>query len=138
MPGRSRCPAVPKAWVCSWPTGPIGIGWLADPRCRASAAALAEGALLGAYKFDKYISDTPEKRDLEILVAGVCRRGSVIDAQEAERGLEQGAAVADVTNWVRDIVNEVPQIYTPAAMARDAAELACDVISVYTDVHLDR
>ena len=102
---------------------------------RASAAALAEGALLGAYKFDKYISDTPEKRDLEILVAGVCRRGSVIDAQEAERGLEQGAAVADVTNWVRDIVNEVPQIYTPAAMARDAAELACSADTVSCEVY---
>ena len=95
-----------------------GIGGL-DPA--ASAAAIAEGAILGLYKFDKYKSKSnDEKRQFEslTLVDIVQDNRSVLEA-----GVERGKTYAGAAVAARDMVNEPANLFPPSKMA----ETACDV-----------
>ena len=50
--------------------------------------------------------------------------------KKAKEMLARGSIIAGATNYTRDIVNEIPQIYTPARMAKDAEKLAKDLVGV--------
>ncbi len=86
------------------------------------AAAIAEGSLLGGYRFLEYKSDLkPEDRrevDELTLVAPVDA------AEEAARGVARGGAVARGVNLARDLANLPPNDLTPARLAERARELA--------------
>ena len=82
-------------------------------------AAFVEGFELSMYSFDKYKSDA-EKSTLDELV--LCEVADT-DLESAEKGLDRGLKIANATNYVRDIVNEIPQVYTPQKMAEDAKAL---------------
>lgn len=97
--------------------------------CEKRIAALAEGVELSSYKFDKYKSEKKEEKLEEVLVSTGGNGGEAFD-----RALEEGRLLADATNYVRDIVNEMPQIYTPAKMAEDAEALAKEYDSVTCEV----
>ena len=95
----------------------------------AQIQALAEGASLGAYVFDRY---KKEKKPLklarvELLVSGKAGR----ELAEAAR---LGSDIADAVCAARDLVNEPPARVTPralAAAARKSAEeagLKCEVL----------
>jgi leucyl aminopeptidase len=102
------------------------------------AAALAEGLLLGTYRFDRYrrppaAAGTGRGRSpIEVVrvLAGDADRTAV------EAGLRRGRLLAELTNWVRDLVNASPSDSTPEAMAEQARELAaggglaCSVLTV--------
>ena len=85
----------------------------------AVAQALAEGALLGDYRFDRYRAEQKEggAKSLALLFA----RGA--DARAARAGAETGALLARYQNLARDLSNEPPNKLPPAALAR-AAEKA--------------
>ena len=83
-------------------------------------AAFVEGFELSMYSFDKYKSDA-EASTLEEVV--LCELADS-DLESAQKGLDRGLKIAGATNYVRDIVNEIPQIYTPQKMAEDAKALA--------------
>jgi leucyl aminopeptidase len=88
-----------------------------------AARALAEGALLGAYAFERYKSEDEARpaplAELTVAVpAGAERRAEVRDALELAR--EIGAAVA----WARDLVNLGPADCTPTLLAEQAEALA--------------
>ena len=95
-------------------------------RVRADAVrAAAEGVLLGAYRFTKYLTgERLPKRSLSITTLA-SRPG-----REAGRPSEQAAALAagivvgEAVNMVRDLVNEPPNELTPAALARVAQDVA--------------
>lgn len=74
--------------------------------------ALAEGALLGAYEFKKYKSD-PEIKKLRLWLAR--SSGPAVDRAEV---------VTEAVNYARDLVNEPPNVLTPAELAERAKELA--------------
>jgi leucyl aminopeptidase len=89
-------------------------------RGAALAQALAEGALLGGYRFDRYRT---QKKD-ESAVASVAllfERGA--DARAARAGASTGALLADCQNTARDLSNEPPNVLPPAALAREAERL---------------
>ncbi len=105
------------------------------------AAAFAEGLLLGAYQFDRYRHQPltpgwrpPATRLVRVLTGGVCTVG--ISTGDISAGLRRGQIVADLTNWVRDLVNASPSDSTPDDMAQRARELAashslaCSVLAV--------
>lgn len=77
--------------------------------------ALAEGLYLGGYRFSKYKSSKEEK-GLRILLAGA-------SAPEVEKA----KVVAEAVNYARDLVNEPPNLLTPAELARRALALAEEV-----------
>lgn len=81
---------------------------------------LAEGTLLGTYKFESYKSD-PKKSSLkEILFAN----DSGADFSVLESLFSQSVTIAKATNFVRDLVNQTPYDMTPQAMAVVADSLA--------------
>jgi len=95
-----------------------GIAGL-DPQ--ACAQAVAEGTILGAYRFLKH--KAPEKDALEIEQVQVVEHGSerVPGMAEAARC---GAVLAEATNLARDLANEPANHLTPTMLAERALELA--------------
>ncbi len=97
----------------------------------AEARAIVEGALLGAYRFDRYKSDKRKRPGLQailvLLAPGIDRSGEV----KEEAAIAQ--RVADATAWARDLVNEPPLACTPSRLATESrtlargAGLACEV-----------
>ena len=107
-----------------------GVGGL---KPHTSAKAIAEGTLLGLYRFDKYkkkAEDASELRRLTIVefdsdkVAGL------------EDGVSEGSVFAEAVIRCRDLVNEPANRMTPTGMAEAALEVATE-IGIAIDV-LDR
>jgi leucyl aminopeptidase len=83
----------------------------------AAAQALAEGAVLGAYKFLRYKqkSDAPALEKLVVL-------GKKDDS--TQQRLDRGVAVANAVAWARDLVNEPAGAMTPTQLAEEARRAA--------------
>ena len=100
-------------------------------------SALAEGALLGAYRFDKYrtIQDPPgEVREVHL----------VSDARRAARlrtAAKTGQAIAESVCYARDLSNEPGSVHTPAWLAAEARRMAREFglkAAVLTERDLER
>ena len=94
-------------------------------RVAAMAQAMAEGAILSSYRFDRYQSrreDAPgEVRSAAILL----EKGT--DLRAARAAASVGVCVAESQNLARDLSNEPPNALPPAAIARVAQKLAREV-----------
>jgi leucyl aminopeptidase len=77
-----------------------------------SELAVAEGLLLGTYRFTTYKSDPKDSKVQRLLF---------IDADE--RSLERAAITAEATAWARDMINEPASTLTPAVLAKRTEEL---------------
>jgi leucyl aminopeptidase len=82
----------------------------------AAGQAVAEGALLAAYRFTKYKGD-PKPSRLESLV--VVGRGAKV-----QTGVDRGARIAGAVALARDLVNEPAGAMTPSQLAEVATEIA--------------
>jgi leucyl aminopeptidase len=87
---------------------------------RDSAQAVAEGALLGTYRFDKYLKEKNGKVVQALTVLEPDRRS----AAAARDGVRIGRITAEATCLARDLVNEPANVVTPTFLARRAAEIA--------------
>jgi len=84
--------------------------------------ALAEGVWLGLYTFDKYRSKKDDnKRDLRSLTLMVPSRRDLDDAQDA---VDRARAIAEGTNFARDLANEPGNVCTPEYLGDQAASLS--------------
>jgi leucyl aminopeptidase len=83
----------------------------------AVAQAVAEGVLLGAYRYTALKSD-PEPSHIESLT--VVGKGG----KRAQAALERGRAVGEAVRLARDLVNQPGGTLTPSAFALRAEELA--------------
>ena len=90
-----------------------------DIELEASAEAIAEGALLGLYSFNKY--KKPEYADVEEMLVVVREEGKI---PVLEPAVHKGTAIAEATNLARDMVNEPANYMTPTRMAEAAKEIA--------------
>ena len=90
----------------------------------ASFASLVQGFLFAAYDFDKYKSEKKPSKIAKILISTQELNGKKFSIDEARLGLKNGEIIANATNFTKDIVNEIPFVYTPLKMAEDAAALA--------------
>ena len=91
---------------------------------KMSFQALTEGFLLGAYEFNKY-KEKKEKYALkEIIFSSEEFSGEIVRENDAQDGFAHGEIIATATNFTKDVVNEIPEIYTPQKMAEDAQNLA--------------
>ena len=84
--------------------------------------AAARGALLGAYRFEKYLGE--DARRPTPLANVRIARSSAITSSQAETALARGARVATAVANARDLVNEPAGTLTPVELARIAAERA--------------
>ena len=87
----------------------------------ASGQAIAEGSVLGTYRFDKYKSsdgDRKDIRELEIVEADADKVSSL------EEGVATGIVVAEAVNLCRDMANEPANAMTPTRMSEIALDVA--------------
>lgn len=82
--------------------------------------AVSEGALLGGYKFDKYITTNKESKEIKETVLIVSEK----NVSEAKKGLHLAKILSDATCFVRDLVNEPPSDLTPAKFSEFAKSTA--------------
>jgi leucyl aminopeptidase len=98
-----------------------GIAGL-DPE--ACAQAIAEGAVLGAYRFKRYKHDSDENAtEIETL--------HVVEQEKSKlaalrRGVERGRILAQAANHTRDMANEPANALPPAELGERARMLAAD------------
>ena len=102
-----------------------GIGGL---NAAESAQAIAEGTLLGLYKFDSYRSngngaEDAGSADREVQAVTIVERdaGAVNDLTA---GVSVGTVLAESTMLARDLVNHPANVMTPTRMADMAREVA--------------
>ncbi len=81
--------------------------------------ALAEGSLLGLYKFKRYITKKENNNGeiKELMIVGEPKAALT-------RAIERGRILAEATGWARDLVNEPGNNMTPTDMATAAGKLA--------------
>ena len=89
-----------------------------------SGQAIAEGSLLGLYRFDRYHTngDSSDSDFDELTIAE-------LDPSRAESirlGVARGRAMAEATMLARDMVNEPANVMTPTSMAEVARRVAED------------
>ena len=89
-----------------------------------SLISMIEGFVLSSYEFDLYKSDKKTNKIKEIIISKEELNQKDYNIKEALLGLEAGKIIANATNFAKDIVNEIPQNYTPLKMAQDAINIA--------------
>ncbi len=87
---------------------------------RASAQALAEGVVMGMYRFDKYKSNADSSGLSQVTVVEFDE--SKLDA--LRQGCHEGRAIGEAVNICRDMANEPANSMTPSEMAERALEVA--------------
>jgi len=97
-----------------------GIGGL---ETAAAAQAVAEGALLGTYRYTRFKQDPDEKRVEELIIAEMAAE----KVEAVRQGVAKGKILAESTNFARDLVNTPSNHLTPAMLAEAAAEMAREV-----------
>ncbi len=86
-----------------------------------SVDPIVEGALLGLYRYDRFLD---EKRKNKPKVANLDLVVSPSRLATAKEEARQAALASKATNWMREIGNTPPNIMTPAALAAQAKALA--------------
>ena len=95
-----------------------GIAGL-DPE--ACAQAIAEGTLLGLYRFDRHKKPKDDDVDVRELV--------LVEFDETRlealrRGVERGVVLGEAANFARDLANEPSNILTPTELSERARAMA--------------
>ncbi len=85
--------------------------------------ALVEGSMLGLYRFLKYKTNEENDRNKDITSITLLT-GTPASVKALRTGAGTGAAIADSTAMVRDMVSSPPVDMTPAIIAAKARELA--------------
>ena len=87
---------------------------------RARAHAVTEGAILGAYTFDRYKRDKTDKRVEELRLVEVDGRRR----SDATAGARTGEVFAEATCFARDLVNSPANDVHPTYLAKVATQIA--------------
>lgn len=95
-----------------------------DPRYDEHAGeAIAEGVILGLYRFDRHKSGPASKEEID----GVTIVAPVPRLDPVRRGAERGRILADAANFARDLENEPSNYMTPTELASEALSAADEV-----------
>ena len=104
------------------------VCWAPPPDIgRRELAGLVEGAVLGAYRFDRYKTGDAEERRR---VAGM----EVVAAGDDAAAAERAAVIAAAQNSCRDLQNTPANDMTPTAVADRARALADELTGVSVEV----
>jgi len=90
-----------------------------------STRAMAEGFLLGSYKFDNYKSKKSKSKIEKIYISTESYNKSIkFNLPSLTSAIQTAKVISKATNTVRDIVNTTPHDFTPKSMAKRAYKLA--------------
>ena len=98
-----------------------GIGGLDVTAC---GKAVAEGSILGLYRFDKYKSNSDTSNVIESLMIVEASAEKVL---ALENGVAEGVILAEAANLCRDMGNEPANYMTPTRLAEVALEVSREV-----------
>ncbi|MEE8347348.1 MAG: leucyl aminopeptidase, partial [Dehalococcoidia bacterium] len=89
----------------------------------ACGQAIAEGAVMGLYRFDRLKKPEEDQKRIDSV--------TLVEFDESklkalERGVERGRILGEAANHARDMANEPSNLFTPAIMAERAQTLAED------------
>jgi leucyl aminopeptidase len=87
----------------------------------AAFQALAEGAVLGSYRFDQYLASKKDTKAVE-RVSLIVERAA--DKRAANAAAATGVVLADCQNLARALSNEPPNKLPPAELAKEAEKIA--------------
>ncbi len=85
--------------------------------------AQVEGALLGLYTFRMYKQTEQTGNGKNVSQISVLSENST-DEANIEKAIEEGQALAEATNFARNLVNEPPNVLTPTELANRAVTMA--------------
>ena len=90
---------------------------------------VAEGVLLGTYKFGRYLTGEDHKRPMPLARFGVFldskgKKPTPAQAKAFTTAVTRGTHIARAVNHARDLINEPAAIVTPVALASDAQAIA--------------
>lgn len=86
-----------------------------------AAEAIVEGAILGTYRFQKYLTKTSDKKQIRQLTIAHQGKNNI---RRLEQACSRGKILAEATNIARDMVNEPANYMKPSDMANMAREIA--------------
>ena len=89
----------------------------------AACQALAEGAVLGAYRFDAFLTDNGKKRPKKPTPSLALLYSRLNNASVARAGVKRGLALADSQNLARDLSNSPGNAMTPVLLANAAVKM---------------
>jgi len=95
-----------------------GIGGLDAAAC---AQAIAEGAVLGLYRFDRHKKPDDDATEIDAITI-LERDAARVSAMNA--AAERGVIMADAANFARDLANEPSNVLTPTEFAARAEAMA--------------
>ncbi|KPK46226.1 MAG: hypothetical protein AMJ77_06280 [Dehalococcoidia bacterium SM23_28_2] len=98
-----------------------GVGGLEPQRC---AQAIAEGAVMGLYRFTRHKKKNENEREIDELTLVEFERAKLAALR---RGVAAGRILAEAANRARDMANEPANYLTPAIMAEQAQAVAQEV-----------
>jgi leucyl aminopeptidase len=87
----------------------------------ASGRAIAEGSLLGLYRFDKYKSEDDDRSEIKELAI---IESDLTKVSALREGVSEGSIMAEATNLCRSMASEPANFMTPTRMAEVALEVA--------------
>ncbi len=99
-----------------------GIGGL---EVADAGQALAEGSILGLYRFKTYLTKNPEDnaKELDDLLVVEMDRDKIAGLEE---GIRRGRIIAEAAMIARDMVNEPANVMTPTRMSEAARQVSED------------
>ncbi len=90
---------------------------------RGEVQAEVEGALLGLYTFRMYKHTEHTSNGNSVSQLNILTESSA-DTASISQAIEQGQALAEATNFARNLINEPPNVLTPAELANRATHMA--------------
>ena len=98
-------------------------GGIAGLEPEACAQTIAEGAVMGLYRFDRLKKPDEDQKQIDSV--------TLVEFDESklpalERGVERGLILGQAANHARDMANEPANLFTPSVMAERAQTLAKD------------
>jgi leucyl aminopeptidase len=98
-------------------------GGIAGLEPEACAQAIAEGAVMGLYRFDRLKKPTEDQKQIDSVTLVEFDESKVA---ALKRGVERGLILGQAANHARDMANEPANLFTPSVMAERAQALAKD------------
>ena len=89
-----------------------------------AAQFAAQGAALGAYRFDKYRKNkSDQKRSVDTFATSVTK-GTAARSRAARSGISRGEIIAEAISKARNFINEPAAVLTPSQLAKEAQAIA--------------
>ncbi|MCH7868589.1 MAG: leucyl aminopeptidase [Myxococcales bacterium] len=102
---------------------PSAKGVPLDQACQA----LAEGALLGSYRFDSYLTKDGKKKPARPVPSLSLLYARLTKPAAARASVKRGIVLAESQNLARDLSNEPGNVMTPNALAKAAQKMSREV-----------